>query len=68
MSREGWIWLINSRKWHYFGPNGKSLCGKFFLLGNPELEQGNDNSPDNCAICRRKLIKQKMAGGEIKNV
>lgn len=60
---EGWTWLVNSRKWHYF-INGRSLCGKFLLLVVPELEQGNDDSPDNCVICRRELEKRKIKGGK----
>jgi len=55
-NKEGWTWLINSRKWHYF-VNGRSLCGKFMLFSIPKLEQGNNNSPDNCMACRKKLEK-----------
>lgn len=55
---EGWTYLLNSRKWHYF-INGISLCRKFMLISRPELEQGNDDSPDNCAACRKKLAKSK---------
>ncbi|MGB9825256.1 MAG: hypothetical protein ACPLRU_01170 [Desulfofundulus sp.] len=54
--KQGWAWLINSRKWHYF-IDGKSLCGKYLLIGSPELEQGNDDSPENCAACRKALKK-----------
>ncbi|TVM03001.1 MAG: hypothetical protein CV087_07590 [Candidatus Brocadia sp. WS118] len=53
--QEGWTWLINSRKWHYFR-EGRSLCGKFLLLDDSDLELGNDSSPDNCAACRKKLL------------
>lgn len=60
---EGWTYLTNSRKWHYF-IDGRSLCGKFLLLVIPELEQGNDNSPDNCMTCRRELEKRKIKGGK----
>lgn len=56
--REGWNWLFNSSKWHYFR-EGRSLCGKWMTLGNPEYQQGNDNSPDNCAACKRKLLKER---------
>ncbi len=58
--QEGWTWLVNSRKWHYFR-NSRSLCGKFMLLGSmlDELVQGNNNSPDNCLICRRKREKEE---------
>jgi hypothetical protein len=55
---EGWTWLINSKKWHYFR-EGKSLCKKFLLLQYPEFEQGNDHSPDNCKQCIKQLEKEK---------
>jgi len=56
---EGWGWLTNSRKWHYF-VDGKSLCGKWWApwLRN-DVEQGNNDSPDNCAECKRRLKKHK---------
>jgi len=53
---EGWG-FPRSRKAHYF-VDGMSLCNKYgFYRGS--LEQGNDDSPDNCAACRRKLAKRK---------
>ena len=59
-SKEGWNWLHNSRKWHYFGVDGRSLCGGFALFGsNADAETGNDDSKDNCAKCRRELAKRK---------
>ena len=57
-NKEGWTWLSNSTKWHYF-VDGKSLCGKFMLFSTSGLEQGNDNSQDNCMPCRRKLEERK---------
>ena len=61
-SDSGWTWLHNSRKWHYFHYDRTSLCGKFMLLGKTRLEQGNDDSPDNCAVCKRKLkrLREEM--------
>jgi len=53
---EGWGWITNSPKWHYF-VDGRSLCGKWIGLG--ELEQGNDGSPDNCTACKRALEKRR---------
>ena len=53
----GWKLLTNSRKWHWFRPNGMSLCGRWFTLSLVECEQGNDESPDNCATCRAKRLK-----------
>lgn len=58
---EGWTWLINSRKWHYFR-DGRSLCGGFALLSDKDLEQGNNCSPDNCAKCRRKREAEVQVG------
>jgi hypothetical protein len=57
--KEGWTWLFNSKKWHYFR-DGKSLCKKWALLGSEDLEQGNDNSPDNCITCKKILNKEKL--------
>jgi len=54
---EGWVWALNWRKAHYI-KDSRSLCGKWLYLGK-NLEQGKDDSPDNCALCRRKLRKQK---------
>ena len=55
--KEGWSYPTNSRKAHYF-VNMMSLCGKYgFYRGF--LEQGNDNSPDNCVQCKKKLHKAK---------
>lgn len=57
---EGW-WnprpMSMASKWHYF-INGRSLCGKWMTLGKTKLEQGNDESPDNCAACRERKAKR----------
>lgn len=57
MLTEGWTWLVNTKKWHYFR-DSRSLCGKWLYLGSSDLEQGKDNSPDNCVACVRKLAKE----------
>lgn len=54
---EGWVVLINASKWHYFR-KGISLCKKWGYLGS-EFELGNDNSPDNCSSCRKKIQEEK---------
>lgn len=58
--KEGWGFpggLGISRKAHYF-VNSLSLCRKWgFYYGS--LEQGNDNSPDNCTACKKALAKRK---------
>jgi hypothetical protein len=56
--KEGWKWLINSTKWHYFR-NGTSLCGKWMNLGE-DFEQGNDESSSNCKACKTALRKEKL--------
>jgi hypothetical protein len=53
---EGWTYLINSPKWHYFR-HGLSLCGRWAHFGS-DYEQGNDTSPDNCIACRKKLARE----------
>lgn len=58
-NKEGWTWLQNAKKWHYF-VDGESLCGRYMLLAIPDLQQGNDDSPDNCVTCRRKLKERKQ--------
>jgi hypothetical protein len=55
---EGWAFIIGSTKWHYMRDH-RSICGKWMVLGNPEVEQGNDASPDNCKACRTKLEKEQ---------
>lgn len=59
--REGWAWLINTTKWHYFHDK-KSLCGRWMLPlhSGDDLEQGNDNSTDNCRSCRVALEKERL--------
>lgn len=60
---EGWTWLSNSRKWHYFTrADGRSLCGKYLLFKVPdELETDNRPSVDNCAGCVKALRKRKAS-------
>ena len=59
MLKEGWghPGHYQSRKWHYFR-EARSLCGKWMFTG--VLEQGSDDSPDNCASCKRKRAKEKL--------
>ena len=56
-TKEGWTWLSNATKWHYFR-NGQSLCKKYGIFGPGDLELGNNDSPDNCVQCRKILIKE----------
>lgn len=54
---EGWKHLLNARKWHYFGSDGRSLCNSWLTLSLSGFEQGNNDSLDNCVQCRRILLK-----------
>ena len=56
---EGWTWLHNSPKWHYFR-KGRSLCGRWglFLVGEP-MDPEDKDSPDNCKACWRKRQAEK---------
>ena len=56
MSEQGWGWLSNSPKWHWFTKDGRSLCGKWFTF-QKDFDPGMDNSPDNCRGCKKKLAK-----------
>jgi hypothetical protein len=56
--QEGWAFLYNSPKWHYFDANGHSLCKKWMTFA-ADREQGNDGSPDNCKACKTALELRK---------
>lgn len=62
---EGWTWLANAKKWHYF-KGGRSLCQGYLLFRHPGegYQAGNDASPDNCKACQRELQKAKEAPGK----
>ncbi len=52
---EGWGWPLNSKKAHYF-VGGRALCMKWLFFG--DCQMGNDNSPDNCKACVKRLEKE----------
>ena len=45
-------------KWHYIGPDGRSLCGKWLCIMG-DKEQGDDDHQDNCPKCRKALEAAK---------
>ncbi len=59
-SRQGWNYLTNSPKWHYF-VDGQSMCGRWLGLGLNDCNDDpkTDNSPDNCAACKKKVVKRR---------
>lgn len=60
---EGWTWLLNASKWHYFR-NGRSLCGKWMLPGGGSFPAAADDSDHNCAACKRKREVEKRKVGQ----
>lgn len=59
MQGKGWSFgVAGARKFHYFGDDGRSLCGRYGSFGVPseafEPETGLA-SKDDCAACRRKV-------------
>ncbi len=51
---EGWTWIYGATKWHYFR-KGKSLCGRWMLLGLGDFEEDEKlESEDNCKTCTKK--------------
>lgn len=54
---EGWMYLHNSPKWHYFRDK-KSLCKRWMCFGQ-DFADGNDNSPDNCKACMKARAKEQ---------
>jgi hypothetical protein len=57
---EGWAMPGNARKWHYY-VDGRSLCGKWVILGGSlQADTGRTSSAD-CAGCRAKVEKRRAA-------
>jgi hypothetical protein len=58
--KQGWAWLTNSSKPHYF-IDRLSICGKWMAPGVNEFndDPSFDNSPDNCAACVKKVAKMR---------
>ena len=45
-------------KFHYLDGNGRSLCCKWagFGLTEDDVEEGDDDHKDNCAVCRKRKL------------
>ncbi|ELD0485488.1 hypothetical protein QUQ58_002004 [Escherichia coli] len=53
----GWGRPARSKKYHYFAENEvTSICRRWMYFG--EREPDSFESPDDCAVCRRKLNKK----------
>jgi len=56
---EGWARPVNARKFHYY-VNGRSLCGKWMLLGGHLDEDEGATSSDDCKACARKMEERRQ--------
>jgi len=56
---EGWVHIDGARKWHYVKEDGRALCGRWHYMGRVDPEPGNNDSPDNCPTCRKKMEADK---------
>ena len=57
--KEGWNWLLNSGKYHYFR-NGQSLCGRWGILSNGGIDENHpDDDYENCKTCMKILKREK---------
>ena len=60
--KEGWAYPGGGRKAHYF-VDKSSLCRRWGFYFGP-LEQGNDDSPDNCPTCMKALARRKARAAQ----
>ncbi len=51
----GWGFPPVSRKAHFIGTDGRSLCGRVGFAFDLLLEPDNGPSMDDCAACRKRL-------------
>jgi len=66
--KRGWIYLLNSRKYHYF-VNSKSLCGRWMNFSKEfDGEDTGETEPrkDDCKACFKKLVELREPKGEDK--
>lgn len=60
---EGWYGPPGSRRWHWIGTDGRSLCGKWFVLAwSSGLVNVSPGNPDgDCAACTAARVKAAAA-------
>ena len=57
MSDEGWARPSNARKFHYY-VGGRSLCGKWFFLGEVDEDAGEPTASD-CKACAKSMVTRR---------
>ncbi|WIE81249.1 hypothetical protein [Curtobacterium sp. MCSS17_016] len=60
---KGWAKLAEARKYHFYGHDARSLCGRYLAMFAPadafEAHMGGFTpAPDDCSACMKKLEKQ----------
>jgi predicted HD phosphohydrolase len=55
MAKEGWKWIINSTREHYF-VEGRSLCKRWLSLSGGGFDTTIGNKP--CKTCEKALAKR----------
>lgn len=63
---EGWFGPTGSRRFHYFGDELRSLCGRWELWRSPQsvgLDWGTavGECSGDCAACAKALVKRREA-------
>ena len=51
----GWGYPGLVGKAHWFGPDGRSLCGRWARFRTPVEPDDGRRTPDDCTACRRRL-------------
>ena len=54
---EGWVWLSNTKKVHYFR-QGRSLCSRWGCLGPGPFSLSSNDLPL-CSICAKRREKEQ---------
>lgn len=58
-AKRGWARPSNSKKFHLFEPDGRSLCGGWLFFGATEADKG-DVGIDDCAKCLMARAKEGL--------
>lgn len=62
--KEGWIWIQGSCKWYYYCEKWV-ICGGMllFVYLSEGYELGNNDSKDNCVVCKCCIVKEVVDQG-----
>lgn len=66
-TREGWTWLWNAPKEHYFR-EGRSLCGRWLCLGSDLYPHPSEVRGKVCSTCLKKLEREESKERKCRNI